>query len=171
MLPEYECVFRFGFEQITFIDENGMEQPAGIVLILEAIPKEFSRRYGNGSIPHRMYIRTCYVELYDQVTEEMLSPNTSAPAMLFTGVPGIGKSMFMIYFLCRFQTDIRFTDKRFAFEIGSGIYHYFNEPTASTSPDRKTNLHFVCSRSVDSHVVPLDEILVVADIDATNISC
>ncbi len=94
----------------------------------------------------------------------MLSQNTSAPAMLFTGVPGIGKSMFMIYFLCRFQTDIRFTDKRFAFEIGSGIYHYFDKPTASTSPDGKTNLHFVCSRSVGSHVVPLDEILVVADI-------
>ena len=44
---------------------------------------------------------------------------------LFTGVPGIGKSLFLIYFLYRYLHDDRFHDKRFALEFKSGKYSYY----------------------------------------------
>ena len=46
-------------------------------------------------------------------------------ATLFTGVPGIGKSLFMVYFISRFLVDERFTDKSFALEFTAGKYVYF----------------------------------------------
>eukprot|EP01033_Poteriospumella_lacustris_P000245 gene245-164_t len=44
---------------------------------------------------------------------------------LFTGVPGNGKSLFLVYFIYRFLTDERFEDKRFVLEFTSGTYICF----------------------------------------------
>lgn len=136
----------------------------GEMLVLDEIPDEFAERYGASAIPKHMYIRKCYVELYDLVTAEMIKQQTTKPAMLFTGVPGIGKSMFMIYFLYRYQTDSRFTDKRFALEFGHGRYHYFEATATSTSKDGVATSSFMCSISVTRKEFPLNEVLVFADI-------
>lgn len=95
-----------------------------------SIPNAISIRYGD--IPDRIYIRKCYEELYDLATNIMLRHeiDNKYSAILFTGVPGIGKSLFMIYFLWRHQNDKRFSDKRFAFEAKSGVYDYY-EPTTN----------------------------------------
>ena len=55
----------------------------------------------------------------------MLDASLDYCVTLFTGVPGIGKSLFMVYFISRFLTDERFTDKRFALEFTRGQYLYF----------------------------------------------
>lgn len=93
------------------------------------LPKVFYKRYG--SIPSRIYIRHCYRKLYEIVTNLMETYEKPFPAALFTGVPGIGKSLFLIYFLFMFLRDDRFPDKRFALEFVSGKYHYF-EPNIET---------------------------------------
>jgi hypothetical protein len=38
---------------------------------------------------------------------------------------GIGKSLFLIYFIYRFRSDERFPDKRFALEFFKGKYQLF----------------------------------------------
>ena len=50
---------------------------------------------------------------------------------LFTGVPGIGKSLFLVYFIYRYLHDDRFSDKRFALKFDSGVYEYFKPITDS----------------------------------------
>ena len=86
----------------------------------------FTARYGD--IPETMLVRQCYKELYSITVAFMLSPESGDrhPAVLFTGVPGIGKSMFLLYFMLRFSCDDRFTDKgSFCVEFEHGKYNCF----------------------------------------------
>ena len=80
----------------------------------------------------KILVRSCYEELYEIVTAAMLEPGEeisdgviAMPRFLFRGVSGIGKSVFMIYFLCRYSTDDRFTDRRFAAEFLKGKISYY----------------------------------------------
>ena len=100
----------------------------GEYLQILALPDVFKMRYGQ--IPSCLYIRHCYRRLYEITPHIMLHYHKDLSATLFTGVPGIGKSMFLIYFLYRFLTDERFPDKRVALELFKGHYHYF-EPCPS----------------------------------------
>jgi len=75
----------------------------------------------------------------------MVDASLSGCVTLFTGVPGIGKSLFMLYFISRFLVDERFTDKCFALEFTKGVYEYFR-PTGeegefwySTQDERGNN--------------------------------
>jgi hypothetical protein len=86
------------------------------------IPHIFRNRYGN--FPDKIMIRMSYSKLYDIVTLNMINDDGQLPATLFTGVPGIGKSLFLLYFIMRFLTDDRFRDKRFALEFTTGVYYY-----------------------------------------------
>ncbi len=57
--------------------------------------------------------------------------HTRESLMLFTGVPGVGKSLFLVYFICRFLRDNYFSDKLFAFEFHRGEYDYFEHVITS----------------------------------------
>ena len=87
----------------------------------------------------------------------MLKLENKFPGFIFTGVPGIGKSIFLIYFLSRYIFDKRFPDKRFACEFKSGHYHYFR-PVG--------NGKYYCSFDVPVKDFPLRDILVMSDIVA-----
>lgn len=64
---------------------------------------------------NRIFVRDCYTELYNLSTENLLiSPSCK---FLFKGVPGIGKTTLILYFLYRFLQDVRFPTKCFAFEF------------------------------------------------------
>ena len=76
-------------------------------------------------------------------------------SFLFTGVPGIGKSVFMIYFLCRYSTDDRFSDKRFATEFGRGEYCYYQ-------PAKEAGEYYF-SKQIDNGI--LRYTLLVVDMD------
>ena len=124
------------------------------VLVIEEIPAEFDARYGK--VPRRIFVRNSYSDLYEIMTAEMLRSEVIRPAALFTGVPGIGKSMFMIYFLCKYVNDERFLDKRFAFQVDSDLFHYY----VPTLIDHE----YHCYPDVASKNVPISDVLVVADI-------
>jgi hypothetical protein len=49
------------------------------------------------------------------------------PVFLITGVPGVGKSLFLFYFIYRYIRDDRFTNNRFALEFDSSEYHVFTK--------------------------------------------
>ena len=82
----------------------------------------------------KILVRSCFEELYEEITAEMLSPTSKISGVgfvakqtfLVTGVTGVGKTMFMVYFLCRYSRDDRFADKRFAAEFRSTIYNYYS---------------------------------------------
>lgn len=86
-------------------------------------------------------------------------PNPNAcMQILFTGVPGIGKSIFMIYFLCKRFLDKRFADKSFATEFRSGEYNVFRLVDSDKGEYR-------CQKvSNTSSDFAISELLVCADI-------
>lgn len=160
------CRLLFHFEDIVQ-KEEGKELQEIIIedektafpsqnLVLDKIPVEFNYRYRK--IPKSIYVRRCYLELYDLVSKMMLG-DYEQPAFLFTGISGIGKSMFLIYFLCRYSMDDRFVDKRFAFEVRSGVYHYYVPSDSDVG-------QYICYHNVTTDLCPCLEILVVADIAA-----
>ena len=95
----------------------------GVHLNIVSLPTIFEDRYTD--IPSSLYIRDCYRDLYTIYSERMITGCMRRSVALFTGVPGIGKSMFLIYFLYRFLKDGRFPDKTFAVEFKSGKYGVF----------------------------------------------
>ena len=70
-------------------------------------------------------------------------------------MPGIGKSTFLVYFLCRYILDDRFSDKRFALEFDRGVYDYFT-PTAVKDEYE--------SMECRKKEFPIMEVLVLSDI-------
>ena len=77
---------------------------------------------------------------------------------LFTGIPGIGKSLFLVYFIYRFLHDDRFEDEKSALEFTSNEYVTF-EPTADSGK-------FVCS-SLNGHQMYGKDFPVFCDISAS----
>ena len=134
-------------------DDNDNPIVEGRWLFVQSIPEEIEERYV--SIPKKILIRKCYEDLYEQVSAVMHRQQQTRPAFLFTGVPGIGKSLFMIYFLYRYSVDDRFTDKRFAVEIAWNTY-CFCVPT-------KVVGEYSVSQ-VDSTRFPRKEVVVFSDI-------
>ena len=92
-------------------------------LVVDKLPFIFQQR--NGIFPTRIYIRECYIKLYESITFSMLNGDMEDGIALVTGVPGIGKSVFMVYFLARFLSDNRFPDKSFTLEFGLRVFYCF----------------------------------------------
>lgn len=156
---------RFAFELVTndvgieAASQNVAQQEHGDFLIIRELPDIFFRRYLR-SMPRKLLIRKCYKEIYAQVSENMLRCNDRLPTFLLSGVPGIGTSMFLIYFLYRFLHDDRFPDKRFALEFSRGKYYYFQPITWLQG-------QFVEIGEVTSGWLPLVDIPVFSDIQGT----
>lgn len=126
-------------------------------LVVHELPEIFTQRYG--TIPKKIFVRECYEDLYRIVSGLMLKGSCEYGVCLFTGVPGIGKSLFLVYFIYRFQLDYRFLDKRFALEFRSGTYTVFMPTTESGN--------FVCS-VIPSMTMMRKDLLLLCDInDAT----
>ena len=135
------------FSQGAFVQLNGE------YLVVKHLPQCFKQRYGR--IPERIYVRESYRRLYEMVADSMLRGSMEFGVTLFTGVPGIGKSLFLVYFINRFLLDDRFTDKRFALEFDRGAYECF-QPTTATG-------EFWCSQQ-DGHYLPSKDFLLLCDI-------
>jgi hypothetical protein len=136
------------------IDEGSTAFIHGEYLLVKKLPTLFNHRYG--SIPKRVFVRDCYRALYKIATDSMVDASLDYCVTLFTGVPGIGKSLFMVYFISRFLTDERFTDKRFALELTRGVYVYF-QPTEEEG-------EFWCSKQ-DGNRIPSKDFLLLCDIN------
>lgn len=120
------------------IDSRNKTIKREYLLIKSTLPEELVERYGD--IPNKIYVRECYRDLYELSAATMLGDRRTIS--LFTGVPGIGKSIFMIYFIYRYLSDARFHDKRFALEFNRGTYIMLSpigSPGASTFTVAKVN--------------------------------
>jgi len=135
-----------------------MQVLEGEYLEINSVPFTFIARYG--AVTKSIYIRDCYRDLYTIATTSMLTYEDKYPVTLFTGVSGIGKSLFLIYFIFRFLNDFRFPDKRFAVEFERGVYHYFiptNVEAGTFTFNRKT---------ATATSFPLLEVPIFSDIEA-----
>ena len=139
-------MLNLGWKRLRFRIENDF-------LVLDRFPRHITLRYGK--IPNRIFIRQCYKDIYNLVTSQMLDEEEIQPAFLFTGVPGIGKSMFLLYFLCRFLHDDRFPDKRFALEFERGEYLYFLPTVVPDNYDLQI---------LQEYDFPIENVLVLSDI-------
>lgn len=153
-----EFKFRFETNVTRVITDNG--SAAGTMkqmLVLDELPHALVNRYG---IVENLYVRECYIDLYDIVVEKMIKYENKRPGMLFTGVPGIGKSMFLIYFMCRYLTDDRFPDKRFVFQIGLQEYSIFDSLSVSMA-NGPTLVKYVSYETLPSNFSIGDALLLV----------
>jgi hypothetical protein len=141
-------------EIIVFSDGKEKTIP-GEHLIVKKLPELFRKRYAK--IPEVVYVRECYRELYEAAVNSLNPDLSEFSATLFTGVPGIGKSLFLVYFIYRFLNDERFPDKRFALEFDRGKYLYF-EPTGVEG-----EFYF---RTVDADKMKICDILLLCDMTA-----
>ena len=89
--------------------------------------------------------------------QDSFSFDNSSSLTWFTGVPGIGKSMFLLYYIYRFLPDDRFPDKSFAVELVNGEYLIF-EGTADATK-------FMCHSEFGDDVISKKSLLLcdVAD--------
>ena len=113
---------------VDVFSEGISESIPGEHLLVKKLPEAFVIRYG--SIPEKIYVRDCYKALYERAAQSRICQQQGCSATLFTGAPGIGKSLFLVYFIYRFLTDARFEDKRFALEFTRGEYVCFR-PTGA----------------------------------------
>ena len=123
-------------------------------LLVEKLPLIFGGMYG--AIPEKIFIRQCYLDLYERAADLMFSGEMERGVTLFHGTPGIGKSLFLIYFLFRYLHDDRFPDKRFALESDSGQYAYYEAVDPAEAED------FSCFHLDDAKI--LHNVLVLCDI-------
>ncbi len=148
-----EFVFELTSASVELFSEGAPDPIRGEHLIVKSLPEVFKQRYG--PIPEIVYVRNCYRTLYNIATDSMVDPSLDFGATLFTGVPGIGKSLFLVYFIYRFLADDRFTDKSFALEFTRGTYVCF----LPTGADRQ----FWCS-SQDGTSIHSKQFLLLCDI-------
>ena len=127
-------MFELSSVNVDIFSEGTTKSIHGEHLLVKTLPKVFKQRYG--TIPKTIYVRDCYRELYKIATDSMVDASLDYCATLFTGVPGIGKSLFMVYFISRFLVDERFTDKSFALEFTAGMYVYFRRKVNSGAHSR-----------------------------------
>ena len=121
---EQEETLRFDIKDVI------VQGVSGQYLVVHQLPRLFWDRYGE--VPQTVFVRDCYNKLYTIVSDLMFSGLMNHGVTLFTGVPGIGKSLFLVYFIYRYLHDNRFTDKRFAVEFDRGNYWYFQPKSEAT---------------------------------------
>ena len=154
--------FKFKLENVTIHSPNSEGKAVhlhGEQLIIDQLPMCFEEQYG--PIPRKIFVRECYRSLYDNVSEHMLSGAMRRGVTLFTGVPGIGKSLFLVYFIYRFLHDDRFQADHncFALEFAHSVYTLF------TRVPNSTGLDFACTVQPSSSIYDKN-FLLLCDINA-----
>ena len=77
-------------------------------------------------------MRDSYKSLYEFITRDILKEEFDLAAGLITGVPGIGKTIFLLYFIYRFISDERFSSKSFAVQLRYKEYILFTPNSSGT---------------------------------------
>jgi len=87
-------------------------------------PNLFSRRYGQ--LPESLVIRESYNSLYELICTNIKNPKVNQFVALVTGVPGIGKSMFILYFIYRYLQGEDLHKKSFVIQYDNHKYYHFH---------------------------------------------
>jgi hypothetical protein len=139
--------FALANASVTMISGGEDQVISGEYLLIKALPSVLYERFIN--IPDKIYVRRCYRDLYELAATDMLNLTSKRSVTLFTGVPGIGKSLFLVYFIYRFLSDERFPDKRFALEFDRGEYNMFEPIGSAGNTFKKTTLDAKCVHPKD----------------------
>lgn len=135
-------MFELSSVEVDIFSEGITESICGEHLLVKKLPEAIVVRYGN--IPEKIYVRDSYKTLYECAAQSQILQEKGYSATLFTGVPGIGKSLFLVYFIYRFMNDERFEDKRFVLEFTKGEYLCFRP--------NGTHGEFLCSNEIPSRM-------------------
>jgi hypothetical protein len=153
-------VKKYGIVPNMFNFSKVVEADGAEFLLIEPsrMPEILRVRFGFEGIPTKLYIRDCYRDLYREVTNTMATSNTYMG--VFTGIPGIGKSMFLIYFLYEYFRDGRFANKRVAVELKQGAYNYF-----LSSPNGTQLEYYFFKVESDMHPpIKFEDLLILTDL-------
>jgi len=132
---------------------------------LDGLPDFVLTRYG---FPSKLtYLtRKCYIALYKMIKKIALSSSDDQlPVMLITGVPGIGKSLFGIFFLLEAMLDDEFPFKEFFIEFEKGVYQklsLINNTVEKSTFNRVTSVKL--GIKVKEGLEPGKEDLIISDI-------
>jgi hypothetical protein len=111
---------------------------------------EVRKRYSN--MPSKFLIRKCYRDLYTVGIRDLESKSVIA----FTGVPGIGKSMFLLYFVSQLVLDSQFKNVSFALEFKAKEFVIF-EPIEG--PNNESTYKIIRSKEVSEDVLVFSDIV------------
>ena len=119
---------------MTFRFVDGVE---GVFLQIRDLPSCIRSRYFVFKQELSLFCRECYPSLYARLKTIVFNTSETCAAVLLTGVPGIGKSMFSIYCFIRLLVDGEFPTKEVYFEYAHGQYHKVTlqrTPTITADP-------------------------------------
>jgi hypothetical protein len=150
-------VKNLGIVPNMFNFSKGVEADGAEFLLIEPgrVPENLCKRFVFG-IPEKLYIRDCYRDLYREASNTMATSDNYMG--VFTGIPGIGKSMFLIYFLYEYFRDTRFASKRIALELQPGVYDYF------LSSPNGTQYYFFKVASNMERPIEFEDLLILTDL-------
>lgn len=137
---------------ITYIDLFSTFIQISETFLEFQLPNPIRERYfpfSHSTESLRLYVRESYQHIYEIIKESMMAPKEGLK-ILVTGVPGIGKSMLLLYIIFRFMNDESFSNQPFAFHFaldrcvvfrpqGEGIYS-MEEITGGKKTDLNTML-------------------------------
>ena len=78
-----------------------------------------------------IYVRDSYKSLYEVIKRDILKEDFELAVGLITGVPGIGKSWFLIYFIYRYINDEKFSSQPFAVQLSCNNCIFFTPNSSS----------------------------------------
>lgn len=90
-------MFELSSVNVDIFSEGKTTSMQGEHLLVKTLPEVFEQRYGR--IPKTIFVRDCYRELYEIATLSMVDESQDFSATLFSGVPGIGKSLYGVFHL------------------------------------------------------------------------
>jgi len=124
-------------------------------------PNLFSRRYGQ--LPESLVIRESYNSLYELICTNIKNPKVNQFVALVTGVPGIGKSMFIFYFIYRYLNNNDVHDKSFVIQYEHNIYYYFH-----SFNNENNEFKFTISIFTSDPTFPLKDKVLIVDFKHTS---
>ena len=112
-------LFLAGTLDMELVVEPGADDdPPREYLLLRSLPYLLNDRYGR--LPKKIYVRDCYRQIYETASQLMVDGKMELGTSLCTGVPGIGKSLFLLYVMYRYLHDTRFPEKQLAVQLKQG---------------------------------------------------
>ncbi len=145
-----------------------VDEVDGEVWNIHGLPEVITTRYSFPSTIS-LYRRKCYDSLYKIMKELMLQPEITCPVMLFSGVPGIGKSLFSIFCMVNIMLDDATPLKEFFVEYRQGVYHKFTlvEKQVNSMEDADSPIKWVANFAIniEHHLLPNSKTdLILSDI-------
>ena len=143
-----------------------MDEVDGEVWNIYGLPEVITTRYTFSS-NISIYRRKCYDSLLKEMKKIILQPELQH-VMLFSGVPGIGKSLFSIFCMMNIMLDNTIPLKEFFLEYQQRVYYKFTlaERQVNSIEDANSPIKLVANLTINiqNHLIPTSKDLIISDI-------